>query len=244
MCEIDMQVSSSSYMVFNSSSTGYVDTAVSNEIPDSTGTASYVLHHNSIEITNSFAQAETGRKGVCFNPKYSVVGVQAFIAFNIPVVIPSAVEVWLSGTQKIAARVTGARVLELIIGQQCESTAISLNVNMTYVLLFAIDNSAGILSSQIVTAKNEPVATLELFIANQDITEALLTEQFNFCIALASTAARRVHSKDVSVQVNYYGTQNVSTAGTIVTKQCSLYSISGASIAGAVIGSLIAACVI
>jgi hypothetical protein len=242
-----MQVSSSSYVAFDSSTnTGSANMDVANTIPGNTGTATFQLASTHATLSNTFGQSETGRKGVCLNPSYLIAGVQIFVAFELPKVIPSgaAVETWLndaSGKYSLNAavrNVNGGLVFSLVIGTDSNSVPVSLSTNTYYVLLISVDASGGFATAQIVNTLNEAQATVDVYVSDDALASALANEPYFVCMSLTSTTARVIRAvKDMAVNVRYYGRQNVGTAGTLKLKGTA--GITAGGIAGAVIGSIL-----
>jgi hypothetical protein len=218
-----------------------------NSIPGNTGNASIQLVSDHIELTNSFGQSEAGRKGVCLNPSYLIGGVQTFVAFEIPKVLPigTAVEIWLNdATGKYAVHssvknVNGNMKFSVDIGTDSSSDSITLATNTYYVLLISVDTSGAFATAQVVNLKNDPISTVEVYVSDSDTSSALASEPFFICMSLASSTGRRQQAnKDVAVNVKYYGTQKVGTAGTLQLKSAAV-GITAGGIVGAVIGSII-----
>jgi hypothetical protein len=247
-CEIDMQTSSASYVVFDTvTGASRVNMDAVNYIPGNTGNASIQLVSDHIELTNSFGQSEAGRKGVCLNPSYLIGGVQTFVAFEIPKLLPigTAVEIWLNdATGKYAVHssvknVNGNMKFSVDIGTDSSSDSIVLSTNTYYVLLVSVDNSGAFATAQVVNLKNDPISTVEVYVSDSDTSSALSSAPFFICMSLASSTGRRQQAnKDVAVNVKYYGTQKVGTAGTLQLKSAAV-GITAGGIAGAVIGSII-----
>jgi hypothetical protein len=75
------------------------------------------------------------------------------------------------------------------------------------------------------------------YIADDQLINALSTDQFYICISLASFASRRVQAKSVLLDVIYFGSTPKGTLG----KNTLTSATSGAGIAGAIIGGVLGA---
>jgi DNA-binding beta-propeller fold protein YncE len=156
-CEINMQVQSATYVVFDSSSRqSSIDIDAANDLPDSSGPVSYSFtSDNQMQLTSS--SSDTGRKGICLNPNLLVAGLQTFVAFSFPTALPSGVasEIWLQDATddyRISSAlrfVGGSQSLELI-GDSSTSATVSLSANVNYILLLSISEFGTDLSSQVV----------------------------------------------------------------------------------------------
>jgi hypothetical protein len=214
----------------------------------SIGVATYQITDH-LAISNTFGASEIGRKAVCLNPHQNVAGVQLFIAFDIPKIMPSgtAVEVVLTdnlNNQVITAirSVGNSLALELASGSQTDSTAVTLAINTKYLILVAVDSSATMISAQVIDTKNAPLATITIY-PDDTLSSAIVSEQFYTCVSVSHRGARKIRqAKDVAINVHYYGAQSLGVLGTLSKKTYT--GISGGAVAGAVIGSLIGALVI
>jgi DNA-binding beta-propeller fold protein YncE len=158
-CQINMQLSSSTYVGFDSSSRqSTINIDVANQLPSSSGPVSYTFTNDSqLQLSASFNSFDPERKGTCFNPGFLVPGVQVFVAFNFPVALPLgvAVEMWLLDTQasykaSSVIKFTGASQTITLTGDSSAYSSITLNVNTDYILLLAVGNTGSSLSTQIV----------------------------------------------------------------------------------------------
>jgi hypothetical protein len=244
-----MEISSSSYIIFDTSTNASViDIDSSNQIPGTSAVVPYSFSINQIQIGAGFSATETARKAMCLKPSIIVAGVQTFVAFNI-LNLPSgtAAEVWLSSADgnyhvsaSIISKSTGGQELKLSAGSDTDTQTISLQVNVEYIMLIAVDSSGGFITAQVVTVKNVPISTASVYVSDQDLSNTLQNEAFFVCVALSSNTNSRTltQAKSVSMNIRYYGKQRVGTAGTLSTTKNS--SVSGGAIAGAVIGALLA----
>jgi tetrahydromethanopterin S-methyltransferase subunit F len=185
---------------------------------------------------------------MCLKPSIIVAGVQTFVAFNIPT-LPSgtAAEVWLSsadGSHHVSASIisksTSGQELKLSAGSDTDTQTISLQVNVEYIMLIAVDASGGFITAQVVTVKNAPISTASVYVSNEDLSDSLQTGAFFVCVALSSNTNSRTitQAKSVSMNIRYYGKQRVGTAGTLTTTKNS--AVNSGAIAGAIIGALLA----
>jgi DNA-binding beta-propeller fold protein YncE len=157
-CEINMQASSTSYIVFDSSSRqSSINIDAANNLPDSSGPISYSFtSDNQMQLTSS--SSDVGRKGICLNPSLLVAGLQTFVAFSFPTALPSgiAAEIWLqdiSGDYQVSSAlrfVDGTQAFELT-ADSTVSTTVSLSANVTYVLLLFVSEFGSDLSTQVIT---------------------------------------------------------------------------------------------
>jgi alpha-tubulin suppressor-like RCC1 family protein len=157
-CEINMQTSSTTYVVFDANSLqSSINIDAANNLPDSSGPVSYSFtSDNQLQLSSS--SSDTGRKGICLNPSILVAGLQTFVAFSFPTALPSGVasEIWLqdtNGDYQISSAlefVGGAPSLELT-ADSTTSTVLSLNANVNYILLLSVDSLGSDISAQIVT---------------------------------------------------------------------------------------------
>jgi hypothetical protein len=243
-----MEVSSTSYIVFDTSTnSSVIDIDSSNQVPGASAVVPYSFSTDQIQLSAGFSATETTRKAMCLKPSIIVAGVQTFVAFNIPA-LPSgtAAEVWLSSADgkhhvsaSIASKSSGGQQLLLTAGSDSDIQAISLQTNVEYVMLIAVDGSGGFITAQVVTVKNAPISTSSVYVSDQDLSNALQTDAFFVCVALSSITSRKlVQAKSVSMNIRYYGKQRVGTAGTLVTTKHS--GVDGGAIAGAVIGAILA----
>jgi tetrahydromethanopterin S-methyltransferase subunit F len=244
-----MEVSSTSYIIFDTSTNASViDIDSSNQLPGTSSVVPYSFSSDQIQLSAGFSATETNRKAMCLKPSIIVAGVQTFVAFNIPT-LPSgtAAEVWLSSADgqhhvsaSIVSKSTSGQELKLSAGSATDMQAISLQVNVEYIMLIAIDTSGGFITAQVVTIKNEPISTTSVYISDQDLSDSLQADAFFVCVALSSNTNSRAitQAKSVSMNIRYYGKQQVGTAGTLTTTKNS--GVSGGVIAGAVIGALLA----
>jgi DNA-binding beta-propeller fold protein YncE len=160
-CEINMQVQSSTYVVFDSSSReSSINIDAANDLPGSSGPISYSFtSDNQLQLTSS--SSDTGRKGICLNPSLLVAGLQTFVAFSFPTALPSGVasEIWLQDTTSdyrvsSALRfVGGSQSLDLTT-DSTTSTTVSLSENVNYILLLYVDEFGSDLSAQVITLVN------------------------------------------------------------------------------------------
>jgi hypothetical protein len=242
-----MEVSSTSYIVFDTSTNASViDIDSSNQLPGVSAVVPYSFSADQIQLSAGFSATETSRKAMCLKPSIIVAGVQTFVAFNIPA-LPSgtAAEVWLSSADgkhhvsaSIVSKSSGGQQLLLTAGSDTDVQLILLQTNVEYVMLIAVDSSGGFLTAQVVTVKNVPISTSSVYVSDQSLSNALQTDAFFVCVALSSTTSRKlVQAKSVSMNIRYYGKQRVGTAGTLATNKRS--SIDGGTIAGAVIGAVL-----
>jgi hypothetical protein len=244
-----MEVSSSSYIIFDTSTNASViDIDSSNQVPGTSAVVPYSFSSDQIQLNAGFSATETARKAMCLKPSIIVAGVQTFVAFNIPA-LPSgtAAEVWLSSADgnyhvsaSIISKSTSGHELKLSAGSDIDTQAISIQVNEEYIMLIAVDASGGFITAQVVTVKNIPISTASVYISDQDLSDSLQTGAFFVCVALSSNTNSRAltQAKSVYMNIRYYGKQRVGTAGTLSTTKNS--GVSGGAIAGAVIGALLA----
>jgi hypothetical protein len=244
-----MEVSSSSYIIFDTSTiASIIDIESSNQIPGTSAVVPYSFSSDQIQLSAGFGATETARKAMCLKPSIIVAGVQTFVAFNIPN-LPSgtAAEVWLSSADgkhhvsaSIVSKNSGNQELKLSAGSDADTQNISLQVNAEYIMLIAVDASGGFITAQVVTVKNIPISTASLYISDQDLSDSLQVSAFFVCVALSSNTNSRVikQAKSVSMNLRYYGKQQVGAAGTLTTTRSS--GMNGGAIAGAVIGALTA----
>jgi hypothetical protein len=157
-CEINMQTSSATYVVFDTNSRqSSINVDAANDLPDSSGPISYSFtSDNQLQLSSS--SSDVGRKGICLNPSLLVAGLQTFVAFSFPTALPSGVasEIWLqdtNGDYRISSAlefVGGAPSLELT-ADSTTSTILSLNANVNYILLLSVDSFGSDVSAQVVT---------------------------------------------------------------------------------------------
>jgi hypothetical protein len=206
-----------------------------------------------VQVAATFSDTETARRSMCLNPSILVAGVQTFIAFKIPSAqsAGTAVEVWLTdvnGQYRVSTSVAQSSSGQQLKLNSGESASVQLNVNTPYIIIIEVDSSASFLTSQVLTTvshirnttyivqDNEALASVNTYITDDQLINALSTDQFYICISLASFASRRVQAKSVSLDVNYFG----SAPGGALGKSSSTSSNSGA-IAGAIIGAVLGA---
>jgi DNA-binding beta-propeller fold protein YncE len=254
-CEINMQTSSTSYVVFDSSSRqNSINIDSANDLPDSSGPISYSFtNDNQLQLT--YSSSDTGRKGICLNPSVLVAGLQTFVAFSFPTALPSgvAVEIWLQDTSgdisvSSALRfVGGSQSLEITADSSTSST-VSLSSNTNYILLFSVSEFGSDLSSQVITSQNEVKSTVSTSIYDAGMTYALTSDAFQVCISLTNIASSRALQAETNTTMNvlYFGNQNISTVGTLTNKLTIVQpaASSAGMIAGAVIGSIIGCCLL
>ncbi len=92
---------------------------------------------------------------------------------------------------------------------------------------------------------NNPLSTISTYIFDQQLENSLAADDYHVCIALLNNlgrALRQSSSKTVSLSLYYFGKQPRGTAGNLNTDSKQHTGVSSGSIAGAVIGSLIACC--
>jgi hypothetical protein len=243
-----MEVSSTSYVVFDTSTNAsVVDIDSSNQVPGTSAVVPYSFSSDQVQLSAGFSATETTRKAMCLKPSIIVAGVQTFVAFNIPA-LPSgtAAEVWLSSADgkhhvsaSIVSKSSGGQQFLLTAGLDTDVLTISLQTNVEYVMLIAVDSSGGFITAQVVTVKNAPISTSSVYVSDQDLSNALQTDAFFICVALSSTTGRKFsQAKSVSMNIRYYGKQQVGTAGTLATTKNS--KVDSGAIAGAVIGAVLA----
>jgi hypothetical protein len=242
-----MEVSSASYIVFDTATNASViDIDTSNQLPGTTGTVPYSFASEQMQLTTTFSSTETARKGMCLKPPVVMAGVQAFIAFTIPISLQTgtAVEVWLTsadGKSQVSSAIkatSSGQLYELVGGTEKDTQTLSLETNKQYVLLVSVDESCSYVVSQVITVKNDPIVTASVYLSDDALISALQTNTFSLCVALSSNTNSRAarQSKSASVNVHYYGSQRIGTVGKIPAKQS---GITSGAIAGAVIGSLL-----
>jgi hypothetical protein len=242
-----MQVSSASYIVFDTATNASViDIDTSNQLPGTTGTVPYSFSSEQIQLTTTFSSTETARKGMCLKPPVVMAGVQAFVAFTIPSSLQTgtAVEVWLTsadGKSQVSSAIkatSSGQLYELVGGTEKDTQTLLLETNKQYVLLVSVDESCSFVVSQVITVKNDPIVTASVYLTDDALISALQTNTFSLCVALSSNTNSRAarQSKSASVNVHYYGSQRIGTVGKIPAKQS---GITSGAIAGAVIGSLL-----
>jgi DNA-binding beta-propeller fold protein YncE len=156
-CEINMQTSSTSYIIFDTNSKqSSISIDAANDLPDSSGPASYSFtNDNQLQISSS--SSDTGRKGICLNPSLLVAGLQTFVAFSFPTALPSGVasEIWLqdkTSDYRVSSAlrfVGGSQSLDLIVDTTTSST-ISLSASTSYILLLSVGDFGADLSAQVV----------------------------------------------------------------------------------------------
>jgi DNA-binding beta-propeller fold protein YncE len=160
-CEINMQVQSSTYVVFDSSSRqSSINIDAANDLPGSSGPISYSFtSDNQLQLTSS--SSDTGLKGICLNPSLLVAGLQTFVAFSFPTALPSGVasEIWLqdaTSDYKVSSAlrfVGGSQSLDLT-ADSTTSTTVSLSANVDYILLLSVSEFGSDLSVQVITLVN------------------------------------------------------------------------------------------
>jgi hypothetical protein len=160
-CEINMQVQSSTYVVFDSSSReSSINIDAANDLPGSSGPISYSFtSDNQLQLTSS--SSDTGLKGICLNPSLLVAGLQTFVAFSFPTALPSGVasEIWLqdaTSDYKVSSAfrfVGGSQSLDLT-ADSTTSTTVSLSANVNYILLLSVSEFGSDLSAQVITLVN------------------------------------------------------------------------------------------
>jgi DNA-binding beta-propeller fold protein YncE len=160
-CEINMQVQSSTYIVFDSSSgQSSINIDAANDLPGSSGSISYSFtSDNQLQLTSS--SSDTGLQGICLNPSLLVAGLQTFVAFSFPTALPSGVasEIWLQDTTsdyRVSSAlqfVDGSQSLDLT-ADSTTSTTVSLSANVTYILLLSVSEFGSDLSAQVITLVN------------------------------------------------------------------------------------------
>jgi hypothetical protein len=160
-CEINMQVQSSTYVVFDSSSReSSINIDAANDLPGSSGPISYSFtSDNQLQLTSS--SSDTGLKGICLNPSLLVAGLQTFVAFSFPTALPSGVasEIWLQDATSdyrvsSALRFVGGLQSLDLTADSTTSTTVSLSANVNYILLLSVDEFGSDLSAQVITLVN------------------------------------------------------------------------------------------
>jgi hypothetical protein len=250
-----MQTSSTSYIVFDSSTRqNSIDIDSANNLPDSTGPVSYSFTNDN-ELQLTYSSSDTGRKGICLNPSVLVAGLQTFVAFKFPTALPSGVatEIWLqdsNGKFRVlsALRFVGAsQSLELTADSKASST-VSLSPNTNYILLLSVSAFGANLSSQVVTSQNEVKSTVSSSIYDAGIAYALTSDAFQVCISFMNIASSRAlqAATNTTMNVLYLGNQNSTTVGTLTNKLTIVQTAASSSgmIAGAVIGAIIGCCLL
>jgi hypothetical protein len=146
---------------------------------------SYSFTGDHISLSSNFTPTETAKKALCLKPNIIVNGVQTYIAFNLPTLLPSrtALEVWLSdvkGQHSVSSSIrqgTGSsQTLELLAGVDNDHQSVTLLANTTYLLLIAVDSTGTFITSQIVdTVSNfiTPLTCIEKH-SSSDITNLYL----------------------------------------------------------------------
>jgi alpha-tubulin suppressor-like RCC1 family protein len=170
-CEINMQTSSTTYVVFDANSQqSSINIDAANDLPDSSGPVSYSFtSDNQLQLSSS--SSDTGRKGICLNPSLLVAGLQTFVAFSFPTALPSGVasEIWLqdtNGDYRVSSGlqfVGGAQSLELT-ADSTSSTILSLNANVTYILLLSVSSFGSDVSAQVITTVSHSYISFLLII--------------------------------------------------------------------------------
>jgi hypothetical protein len=98
-----------------------------------------------------------------------VNGVQTYIAFNLPTLLPSrtALEVWLSdvkGQHSVSSSIrqgtASSQTLELVARVDNDHQSVTLQANTTYLLLIAVDSTGTFITSQIVDAVSNCITPL------------------------------------------------------------------------------------
>jgi hypothetical protein len=157
-CDINMQTSSTSYVLFDTNSRqSSINLDAANNLPDSSGPISYSFtSDNQLQLSSS--SSDTGRKGMCLNPSVLVAGLQTFVAFSFPTTLPSGVasEIWLqdiNGDYRVSSAlrfVGGSQSLD-ITADSVTSSTVSLSANVNYILLLSVSSFGSDVSAQVVT---------------------------------------------------------------------------------------------
>jgi hypothetical protein len=153
-----MQAQSSVYVIFDESSgQGSINIDAANNLPDYSGPVSYSFTSDN-QLQLSLPSSDTGRKGICMNPSVLVAGLQTFVAFSFPTVLPSNVasEIWLQDTTSdyqisSALRFVGGSESLDLTADSTTSTTVSLNTNEKYILLLSVGEFGSDLSAQVIT---------------------------------------------------------------------------------------------
>jgi hypothetical protein len=154
-----MQVSSSSYVVFDTTTnTSAINIDSANAIPGTSGTVNYQMTSSELQLSSSFSSTQVAKQSICLNPSIIVAGVQTFIAFSLPSSLPSgtAAEVWISHPSRSFAFSSSVRssssgyVFELDVRGVKASTSVSLATNEVYLILIHVDSFGTYVISQIV----------------------------------------------------------------------------------------------
>ncbi len=158
-CEIDMQVSSSSYVVFDTTTnTSAINVDSANSVPGTSGTVNYQMTSSELQLSSSFGSTQVAKQSICLNPSIIVAGVQTFIAFSLPSSLPSgtAAEVWIShpsGSFAFSSSVRSSStgyVFELDAAGAKSSTPVTLATNTIYLILIHVDSFGTYVVSQII----------------------------------------------------------------------------------------------
>jgi hypothetical protein len=83
-----------------------------------------------------------------------------------------------------------------------------------------------------------------LFIYDAGLTYALTNDAFQICIALSNIARRSISASTLSMNVLYYGSQNLTTVGTLTNVVTAKTATNVGAIVGGVIGGVVGLCLL
>jgi hypothetical protein len=93
--------------------------------------------------------------------------------------------------------------------------------------------------------RNDVIASIsDLFIYDAGLTYALINDAFQICIALSNIARRSISASTLSMNVLYYGSQNLTTVGTLTNVVTAKTTTNVGAIVGGVIGGVVGLCLL
>jgi hypothetical protein len=93
--------------------------------------------------------------------------------------------------------------------------------------------------------RNDVIASIsDLFIYDAGLTYALTNDAFQICIALSNIARRSISASTLFMNVLYYGSQNLTTVGTLTNVATAKTAKNVGAIVGGVIGGVVGLCLL
>ncbi|KAL0491177.1 hypothetical protein AKO1_002320 [Acrasis kona] len=193
-------------------------------------------------------------KSLCFNPSVTLVGFQAFVAFNFPS-LPDFVSTGITLVQSMGSNAiktlvsfpNNAQQNFLLETDTTSSTNSNIKANTDYLLLIGVDPDISYIQSSIVDMKSNTVADLVNYLIDGDMVSAIFEDRFYICLTTTGTSSRSANAVNSTMNLLYFGSQNrtiLVTNSTIAPRTTSPNNrLSGGAIAGITVG-VVAFCVI
>ncbi|KAL0483970.1 hypothetical protein AKO1_004648 [Acrasis kona] len=253
-----MDTSSRLYNSFNNTKAETkINAGIFTQINSDVSAASYqISQDNQLQISADFSKSN--KQGLCFTPSISAPGVQIFVMFNFPFILPSGVasEIWLqssSNKRKVSSRVEfrSDATQNFIVttgGTVTNVNSVKLSANTNYLMLGAVDSDVGQYGSQLVDVKNKVISEGYSYLTDGDLISDLITEKVYICVSLTNLVVSRdgkqsSATNNASISVVYYGSQNLGTAGALNPRPNALPNNTG-MIVGIVLGVVFGCCLL